>query len=122
MDEEGSACLFVLLLLHNDSDNNINDEIINEIFLEIFECDLKKVDLKNFYCQNKINRILEIMLYLIKEKKNEYVNLIKNNSKIFDIKKYSIHPFFIFIRNIIDLQKNKFNLKNKKIKNFALYL
>ena len=115
MDEEGSACLFVLLLLHNDSDNNINDEIINEIFLEIFECDLKKVDLKNFYCQNKINRILEIILYLIKERKNEYVNLIKNNSKIFDIKKYSIHPFFIFIRNIIDLQKNKFNLKNKNI-------
>ena len=52
---------------------------------------------------------------MIKERKEGYVNLIKTNSKIFEIKKYSIHPFFIFIRNIIDLQKNKFILKNKNL-------
>ena len=117
MDNEGSSCLFVLMLLHyNSDDNNIDDDIINEIFYEIFNCDLKKInfdDKNNFFCENKINKIIEIMLYLIKERKDEYVNLIKNNSKTFEIKKYSIHPFFIFIRNIIDLQKNKFILKNK---------
>ena len=50
-----------------------------------------------------------IMLFIIKERKNEYINLIKNDSITFDNKKYSIHSFFAYIRNIIDLQK-KINL------------
>ena len=116
MDSEGTSALFVLLIFHSDIDNNSeNDALINEIFLEIFEYDLTKIEKSNFFCENKINRIIEIMLFMIKERKEGYVNLIKTNSKIFEIKKYSIHPFFIFIRNIIDLQKNKFILKNKNL-------
>ena len=46
-----------------------------------------------------------IMLFIIKERKNEYINLIKNDSITFDNKKYSIRSFFTYIRNIIDLQK-----------------
>ena len=116
MDAEGSSALFVLLLLHSDIDNNNeNDELINEIFLEIFEYDLKNIEKNKFLCKSKINKIIEIMLFMIKERKDGYVNLIKTNSKTFEIKKYSIHPFFIFIRNIIDLQKNKFILKNNNL-------
>ena len=111
MDTEGSSCLFVLILLHYNYENKITDDIIKDIFKQIFDYDIKQIDFKdknNFCCENNINRIIEIMLFLINERKNEYVNLIKTNSDIFEIKKYSIHSFFIFIRNIIDLQKNNF--------------
>ena len=118
MDTEGSSCLFVLLLLHYNNENAINDDVISDIFIQIFDYDIKNIDFNNknnFSCENKMNKIIEIMLYLIKERKNEYLNLIKNDSKIFDIKKYSIHSFFIFIRNIIDFQKNKFLQKNQNL-------
>ena len=111
MDTEGSSCLFVLLLLHYNNENIINDEVIKDIFTQIFDYDIAKIDFNdknNFCCENKMNKIIEVMLYIINQRKNDYVNLIKNDSKIFEIKKYSIHSFFIFIRNIIDLQKNKF--------------
>ena len=116
MDIEGSSCLFVLLLLNYNNESIINDEVISDIFNQIFDYDIKKINFKdrnNFFCENKMNKIIEIMLFLIKERKNEYINLIKNDSKVFNIKKYSIHSFFIYIRNIIDLQKNKF-LKNNE--------
>ena len=116
MDIEGSSCLFILLLLHYNSENNINDEVIKDIFKKIFEDDINEInfeDKSNFFCENKINKIIEIMLFIIKQRKNEYINLIKNSSNTFDIKKYSIHSFFIYIRNIIDLQKDKF-IKNDK--------
>ena len=114
MDTEGSSCLFVLLLLHYNNENIINDDVIKDIFNQIFDYDISQINFneqKNFCCENKMNKIIEIMLYIINQRKNDYVNLIKNDSKVFDIKKYSIHSFFIFIRNIIELQKNKF-LKN----------
>ena len=113
MDTEGSSCLFVLLLLHYNNENIINDEVIKDIFTQIFDYDIAKIDFNdknNFCCENKMNKIIEVMLYIINQRKNDYVNLIKNDSKIFEIKKYSIHSFFIFIRNIIDLQKNKFDI------------
>ena len=118
MDIEGSSCLFVLLLLHYNYKNKINDEIINDIFKQIFDYDIKQFDFNNknnFICENNINRIIEIMFFLINERKNEYINLIKTNSEIFDIKKCSIHSFFIFIRNIIDLQKNNFLKKSSNL-------
>ena len=118
MDIEGSSCLFVLLLLHYNSENDINDEVIRDIFIKIFEDDIKEINLNdknNFICENKMNKIIEIMLFIIKQRKNEYINLIKNESNTFDIKKFSIHSFFIYIRNIIDLQKNKFIKKDKTL-------
>ena len=118
MDNEGSSCLFVLLLLIYYNNNNITEEIIKDMFQQVLDYDVTKIDFNNknnFCCQNKMNKILEILLYLIKERKDEYLNLIKNESKVFDIKKYSIHSFFIFIRNIIDLQKNKFLQKNNNL-------
>ena len=124
MDIEGSSCLFVLLLLHYNNENIINDEVISDIFNQIFDYDIKKIDFNdknNFCCENKMNRIIEIMLFLIQERKNEYINLIKNDSNVFDIKKYSIHSFFIYIRNIIDLQKNKFLKNNNLIETLNLF-
>ena len=116
MDIEGSSCLFVLLLQHYNNENLINDEIIRDIFKQIFDYDINNInfnDKNSFCCENQMNKIMEILLFFIQERKKDYINLIKDNSNIFDIKKYSIHSFLIFIRNIIDLQKSILLKKTK---------
>ena len=106
MDCEGSSYLFIILI------NHLNKEFLFEIMKKIFNFELNDNNNNN---ENLINLSLKFFQNLIKNKQEEYLNYLnKNEKENFNIKKNSIHYFFVYIKNILELEKETILLNSQQ--------
>ena len=104
MDAEGSAYLFMLLIYH------LGYDFLNETMSKIFNNKIEEN--LNDNNNNIINLTIINFQKIINNKLNEYINCLNNNSNKdfqknpFDIKNKSIHTYYIFLKNILDLEKS----------------
>ena len=100
-ENEGSSFLFIILM------NHLKEDFLIEFSQKIFN-----FEIKNKNNENLINFSLKIFQNLIKNKQNEYFNILTKNEN-FNIKNNSIHFFFVFIKNILELEKETILLNSQ---------
>ena len=94
MDAEGSAYLLVLLLHHGNSNQ------IAEVMKTVFDIDYKSV-------HDPIIDVITSLNEKINQKEKEYMVCLSEKKSEIDIKEKSIHSLFIFVKVIIELNKEK---------------
>ena len=105
MDCEGSAYLFMLLVYH------LGFDLLKNAMIKIFNNSIEKND------NNIINLIILNFQKIINNKVDDYMESLNNKNiqkNIFDIKNKSLHTYFIFIKNILDLEKSNIILNSKE--------
>ena len=97
MDCEGSAFLFMLLIHH------LGFDLLKNAMIKLFNNKIEEND------NNIINLTILNFQKIIKNKEDDYIESLNNKNiekNTFDIKNKSLHTYFIFIKNILELEKS----------------
>ena len=97
MDCEGSAFLFILLVHH------LGFDLLKNVMIKIFNNIIEENN------NNIINLTLLNFQKIINNKENDYIESLNNKNiqkNTFDIKNKTLHTYFIFIKNILELEKS----------------